>query len=129
MSTHRGKESLNMYVCITGTWKCLKRELYLTICNCFRPDWWLSQNFVMFRCNFLRGEVYQFILCVYRILLHIWNYSEFQYALIQNFHRLKSIHDLKTVLLSFFNHVHNSLILFDGWANFPFTTSEMKRNY
>ena len=27
-----------------------------------------------------------------------------------------------------YNHVHNILRLFDGWANFPFTTSETKRD-
>ena len=27
------------------------------------------------------------------------------------------------------NHVHNILRLFDGVANFPFITSETKRNY
>ena len=28
-----------------------------------------------------------------------------------------------------YNNVHNILKLFESWANFPFTTSEMKRNY
>ena len=28
-----------------------------------------------------------------------------------------------------YNHVHNILRPFDGWANFPFTTSETKRDY
>ena len=28
-----------------------------------------------------------------------------------------------------FNHVHNISRLFDGWANFPFTTSETKCDY
>ena len=28
-----------------------------------------------------------------------------------------------------YNHVHNILGLFDGWANFPFTTSETKHDY
>ena len=28
-----------------------------------------------------------------------------------------------------YNHVHNILRLFDGGANFPFTTSELNRDY
>ena len=30
---------------------------------------------------------------------------------------------------SIYNHVHNILRLFHDWAHFPFTTSEMNRNY
>ena len=26
-------------------------------------------------------------------------------------------------------HIHNILRLFDGWANFPFPTSDTKRDY
>ena len=28
-----------------------------------------------------------------------------------------------------YNHIHNILILFDGWANLPFTTSETRLDY
>ena len=28
-----------------------------------------------------------------------------------------------------YNHGHNTFRLFDVWANFPFTTSETKRDY
>ena len=28
-----------------------------------------------------------------------------------------------------YNHVHNILILFDGWENFPFTKSKTKHDY
>ena len=43
------------------------------------------------------------------------------------FEHLKLLIETKENLTD--NHVHNILRLFDGWANFPFTTSETKREY
>ena len=34
----------------------------------------------------------------------------------------------KPLLRTIYNHVHDILRLFDGWENFPFTTSEAMRD-
>ena len=70
----------------------------------------------------LRDQWFMDLLFVYYILLNFiycWCFCSFKTPTAPSYKYNMLI----------YNHVHNILGLFDGWANFPFTTSETKHDY